>query len=39
MERLTKMRLILSALMESPFWYQFTPAQRLELVKELLVYF
>jgi len=39
MEKHTKMRMILSALMESPFWYKLTPTQRLELVKELLVYF
>jgi hypothetical protein len=39
MARLTKIRMILSAVMESPFWYRLTPPQRLELVKELLVYF
>lgn len=34
-----KIRLILSALMESPFWYRNKPAQRRELVKEWLAYF
>ena len=36
MEKHIKIRLILSALMESPLWYYNKPAQRLELVKEWL---
>ena len=38
MNRRAKIRMGLSALLESPLWYRWTPAHRLEIVNELLEY-